>query len=142
MRECGIALCVGLLSACSTSTMSVKLLTDPEANNNSPLNVSIVYVYDDKKLLAQMKGLPAQQWFLTKQQLLSDNPDGLAAVTWQVIPNQSLVLQKVSYKTSKLIGVLVYAGYFGPGAHRAVLGEYQNLTILLNPKDLMVKNGS
>ena len=87
-----------------------------------------------------MKGMPAQQWFLTRQQLLSDNPDDLAAVTWEVIPNQSLVLKKVNYKTSKLIGVLVYAGYFGPGAHRAVLSQYDNLTILLNPNDLMAKN--
>ena len=126
-----------LLAACGSKNMAVEVMTAPGMNNNSPINVAIVFAYD-KDLMTKLKAMSASKWFSSEQQIKNDNPGEVATVDWQVIPDQSLVEKQITYTTSKLQGILVYANYTTSGDHRIVSKAEDAMTIIMNVKDFTV----
>jgi hypothetical protein len=133
---------VVLASSCGPSTeiMSVKLMTAPEMNNNSPVQVAMVFVYD-KTLLTKMKATPASKWFLQGQQMIGDNPDQLVATYWEVIPDQTFIEKQITYTSTKLEGIVIFANYQGKAGNRAVVKQSKNIVISLNKKKFSVGSG-
>jgi type VI secretion system protein len=142
-------ICISLLLGtvgCGTGSRSlfggdvaVRLDADPKINQNSPVPVELVVVYD-KDLLAKLAGMTAREWFQNREQIHKDHPgdDELVAMSWEIVPGQSLPPQTLSF-SSGARGGLVFADYFADGAHRARVDPHQDIKIHLQADDVAVE---
>jgi hypothetical protein len=143
------SLCASLLLAvlgCGTGSRSlfggdiaVRVDADLKINQDSPVPVELVIVYD-KDLLAQLAGMKAHDWFAGREQLRKDHPgdDDFVSLSWEVVPGQSLPPQTLSFGSGAR-GGFVFADYFSDGAHRARVDPHQSLRIHLQTDDVAVE---
>jgi type VI secretion system protein len=120
--------------------VTVKVYADPEINENSPVAVEMIVVYD-KALLETLLAKTAGEWFRDREQVFKDHPgekDLISLKRWEVVPGQSLQADDVSFGTGARGGI-VFADYFSEGAHRARFEPHQSLMIHLQDKDLALK---
>src|ERR1043166_2314528 len=80
-----VAVLIAVSAACSTGAkvrsmfgglLPMQVSVAPALNENAPVAVDLVVVYDAKVLDALLK-LPAAEWFTKKQQFVKDYPNGL-----------------------------------------------------------------
>jgi len=123
------------------SKLTVKVDVSPQANNNNPVALDLVLV-KDKKLFLELKKISAAEWFEKRNQYRLDYPKelGLSAGSWEWVPGQAVKIDPMSFK-EKYAGGLVFANYFTPGAHRAVIDPTKPVVITLGPDDLSVAVG-
>ena len=119
--------------------VAVRLDADPKINQDSPVPVELVVVYD-KDLLAKLAGMTARDWFQNRAQTRKDHPgeDDFVSMAWEIVPGQSMPPQTLSF-ASGARGGLVFADYFSDGAHRARVDPHQNLRIHLQADDVAVE---
>lgn len=119
--------------------VAVRVEADPEINQNSPVAVEMIVVYD-KDLLEALLAKTAREWFQSRAQVFKDHPGDkdFVSVTWEVVPGQSLPAQEVSFGTGARGGI-VFADYFSEGAHRARFDPHQDLRIHLQDKDFSLE---
>ena|SRR6476661_2636130 len=119
--------------------VAVRLDADPKINQDSPVPVELVVVYD-KDLLAKLAGMTARDWFQNREQTRKDHPgeDDFVSIAWEIVPGQSMPPQTLSF-ASGARGGLVFADYFSDGAHRARVDPHQNLRIHLQAEDVAVE---
>jgi type VI secretion system protein len=119
--------------------VAVRLDADPKINQDSPVPVELVVVYD-KDLLAKLAGMTARDWFQNREQTRKDHPgdDDFVSMAWEIVPGQSMPPQALSF-ASGARGGLVFADYFSDGAHRARVDPHQNLRIHLQAEDVAVE---
>lgn len=142
-----ILLLVLLLGACAKlppwrsffgGTCAVTVRVDPGINQNSPVPVEILLVYD-AALLKKVSGMSAQDWFTGREQFLRDNPPGKGYEDWywQWIPGQQVPDQYLSYRPL-IQGGVIFAGYYSPGMHRFQFLPFRDLAMELQATDLKV----
>lgn len=95
----------------------VTLSAATDANQNSPIAVDIVLVFEDD-MLTRLVELPAAKWFAVRADLRKTFPKSLSYRTWELVPGQTIQVPGESFGTPRVVGVLVYADYALPGAHR------------------------
>lgn len=95
----------------------VTLSAAPGANQNSPITVDVVLVFEDD-MLERLSELPATKWLGVREDLRKTFPKSLSYRTWELVPGQSIQVPGDSFGTPRVVGVLVYADYTTPGAHR------------------------
>ena len=95
----------------------VTLSAAPGANQNSPIAVDVVLVFEDD-MLERLVELPATKWFGVRADLRKTFPKSLSYRTWELVPGQTIQLLGESFGSPRVVGVLVYADYATPGAHR------------------------
>jgi len=119
--------------------VAVKVEAEPGINQDSPVPVELVIVFD-KDLLAQLTGMTARDWFQKREQIHKDHPgdEELLTLSWEVVPGQSLPESSLSFGSGAR-GGLVFADYFADGAHRARVDPHQNLKIRLLADDVAVE---
>jgi type VI secretion system protein len=119
--------------------VGVKVEAEPGINQDSPVPVELVVVFD-KDLLSQLTGMTARDWFQKREQIRKDHPgdDELVSMSWEVVPGQSLPEASLSFGSGAR-GGLVFADYFADGAHRARVDPHQNLKIRLLADDVAVE---
>ena len=119
--------------------IAVRVDADPKVNQDSPVPVELVIIYD-KDLLEKLAGVKAHDWFAGREQFRKDHPgDGdYASLIWEVVPGQSLPAQSLSF-ASGARGGFVFADYFADGAHRARVDPHQSLRIHLQAEDVAVE---
>lgn len=119
--------------------VSVQVAAEPAINQDSPVPVELVVVFD-KDLLAQLAGMTAHEWFQKRDQVHKDHPgeDDLITKSWEVVPGQTLSEESLSFGSGAR-GGLVFADYFSDGAHRARVDPHQNLKIRLLADDVAVE---
>jgi type VI secretion system protein len=119
--------------------VAVRLDADPKINQDSPVPVELVVVYD-KDLLAKLAGMTAREWFQNREQTRKDHPgeDDFVSIAWEIVPGQSMPPQTLSFASGARGGV-VFADYFSDGAHRARVDPHQNLRIHLQAEDVAVE---
>ena len=119
--------------------VAVRLDADPKINQDSPVPVELVVVYD-KDLLTKLAGMTAREWFQNREQTRKDHPgdEDFVAMGWEIVPGQSMPPQTFSF-ASGARGGLVFADYFSDGAHRARVDPHQNLRIHLQADDVAVE---
>jgi type VI secretion system protein len=119
--------------------VAVRLDADPKINQDSPVPVELVVVYD-KDLLAKLAGMTARDWFQNREQTRKDHPgeDDFVSMAWEIVPGQSMPPQALSFASGARGGV-VFADYFSDGAHRARVDPHQNLRIHLQAEDVAVE---
>jgi type VI secretion system protein len=118
--------------------LTITVDVSPEANNNNPVAVDLVLV-KDKKLFKELMKVTAAEWFEKREQFRLDYPKetGLSAGSWEWVPGQKVVVEPLPLKF-KTAGGLVFANYFTPGAHRAVIKPGKPFTLTLGAEDLTV----
>lgn len=95
----------------------VTLSAAPGANQNSPIAVDVVLVHEDD-MLKRLAELPAAKWFEVRTDLRKTFPKSLSYRTWELVPGQTIPVAGESFGSPRVVGVLIYADYATPGAHR------------------------
>ncbi|HKR00318.1 MAG TPA: hypothetical protein VJT09_06580 [Pyrinomonadaceae bacterium] len=136
----GLTACVPKAIRPATKLM-VKVDVSQQANNNNPVALDLVLV-KDKKLFLELKKISASEWFEKRGQYKLDYPKelGLGTGSWEWVPGQVVKIDPITFK-DKFTGGLVFANYFTPGAHRAVIDPTKPVVITLGPDDLAVTIG-
>ncbi|MFH1350710.1 MAG: hypothetical protein ABII26_07195 [Pseudomonadota bacterium] len=109
------------------------------ANNNSPVALELVLIYDEA-LLKELMKISAGEWFEKKDQFQRDYPGdtGFDSWQWEWVPGQNVALIKLPLKARAKAGI-VYVRYYGPGAFRARIDPHESIEIKLLEKEFIVK---
>ncbi len=126
--------------ASGNSKLDVKVHISPEANNNNPVAVDLVLV-KDKKLLAELMKMSANDWFEKRHQVELDYPKEtyLGAGRWEWVPGQQVKVDQVPVNLD-IVGGVVFARYFSPGSHRAAFDPRKGILITLSDDNLCVQS--
>jgi type VI secretion system protein len=118
--------------------MKVAVSVPPGINQNSPVPVEVILVYDSA-LLGQLNALTAEQWFAQREQFMKTRPpgQGYQSTLWVWVPGQAVREQAISYHPL-VHGGIVFAGYFSPGDHRIDILPFRDISIALGARDFTV----
>lgn len=128
------AACSGSLPRVKVDTLGINVAT--QANLNTPIAVDVVMARN-AQLFDTLLGLPAAKWFNERDQLQRDYPKDLSVQTYELVPGQQLPDQPFPFGGQRAAGVLVFADYQTPGAHRIRIdGGPAKALLLLGDQDL------
>lgn len=106
---------------------------DHNANQNTPIAVDLVVVYDEK-LLDKLEAMNAETWFQKRTQFLADNADMASSWSWEWVPGQVVEQISVPYRAGAQQFV-VFADYEpAPGVtsdYRAKVGPQYPFRLIL-----------
>ncbi|WP_434155569.1 type VI secretion protein [Pseudomonas sp. JZ134] len=139
-RTLAIFACILLSNGCSLFAEKVALdhITvdvDPRANNDTPIAIDFVATADSV-LEERLKGTTAAQWFEQRDQLQKDYPGQLNIWSLELVPGQFMALNDIPLKGQRSHGLLVFASYNTPGAHRLVLQKQSSIWLKLEGKGM------
>ena len=120
------------------SRIEVTVRVAPNANGGNPVALDLLLV-SDKELLKELQKMSAADWFETRAQFILDHPKEteLWVGRWEWVPGQVVRLDDVRV-ASEVKAAVVYANYFSPGEHRAVLDPHRDVKITLGENRLEV----
>lgn len=144
LPSCGPMLLAVLCAfGCSASQPRVKvealsINVVAQANLDTPIAVDAVLVRNPQ-LFETLLGLPSAKWFAQREQLLRDYPKDLSVVSYEVVPGQQITDSAFAFDGQRAAGVLVFADYQTPGAHRVRLdGGPSKAQLQLGDQDLQL----
>lgn len=108
-----------------------------DANEDSPVAVDLVFVYD-KKLLDTLLKTPAVDWFAKREQFIKDYGNALAVEKWEWVPGQQIEPISVSYRPGAR-RVVLFADYLSEGDHRATADPQEPFRLVLGARDFSVE---
>jgi type VI secretion system protein len=118
-----------------TTHVRLQVQVAPDANDNRPIPVDVVFAWDDE-MVAKLETLPAADWFKQKAQLQQDDPQeraisvrGWEWVPGQVVPDVELAVRPGARKW--LRAIFVFADYRTEGPHRIRLTPGASAVALL-----------
>jgi type VI secretion system protein len=116
--------------------MKVNIASD--ANNDNPVAFDLVLV-TDKMLLEELGKISASEWFENRNQYRLDYPEetGLSAGSWEWVPGQVVALEPITVKR-EIVGGVIFAHYFTPGEHRAVIDPRKSFTVTLGAEGFTI----
>jgi len=117
----------------------VKVDISENANNNSPIALDVLLVYDEA-LLAELIKMPSKEWFEKREQIKRDYPEGtgLDYWGWEWVPGQKVPVQSLPLKP-KAKGGIIFANYFCPGEHRFSIDPFKDFIIRLQEESFTVE---
>ena len=120
------------------SKIEVSVRVAPNANGGNPVALDLLLV-SDKELLKELQKLSAADWFEKRAQIILDHPkEGeLSVRRWEWVPGQVVELDDVRV-APEVRAAVVYANYFSPGEHRAVLDPHRDVRLTLGESKLEV----
>jgi hypothetical protein len=103
------------------SVLSVRVHVLPEANGGNPVALDLLLV-SDKNLLKELQKMTATDWFAKRNQIILDHPkEGQLVVRqWEWVPGQVIPPDRLKVPP-EIKAAVVFANYFNPGEHRAVI---------------------
>lgn len=117
--------------------LPMHVIVAPDANEDSPVAVDVVVVYD-RKMLDELLKLSAAQWFAAKAQFVADHDRRIAVQGWEWVPGQKVQPISIEYRPGAK-EVVVFADYHTDGAHRVVVQPQQPFRLLLAERDLVLE---
>lgn len=108
---------------------------EPRANNDTPVTVDFV-ASSDPQLFERLKATPASQWFEQRAQLARDYPKVLSVWTLEVVPGQFQEFKDNPLKGQPGSGLLLFASYNTPGAHRLLLEQQSSIWLRLGAREM------
>ena len=108
-----------------------------DANEDSPVAVDLVFVYD-KKLLDELLKIPASDWFARREQFVKDYGDALAVANWEWVPGQQIERISVPYRAGAR-RVVVFSDYVTDGDHRATADPQEPFRLVLGARNFSVE---
>ena len=131
-----------LLAGCSsvekppgTSLTDVSLISTKDVNTNTAITVDLVAVYD-KELFGKLKEMPSAAYFGSIDQMRRDNMSAVEIFRWEMVPGQILEGYEPQIAKDRTWGLIFFADYQTPGAHRAVVGQTDAARLVLGSKDI------
>ncbi len=119
--------------------MKVGLQAEVEANQNSPIAVAVLAVYD-KDLFKELSKLSAKEWFEQEEQRLKDNPDQTLFThkSWEILPLQRVREEWFPLRDEDGIRGIVFADYSGEGKFRMRFDPQARVLISLAKNDFAI----
>ena len=101
--------------------LDLRVHVSPRANGENPVALDVLLV-SDKDLLKELQKMSASDWFAKREQIILDHPkeEQLVVRRLELVPGQVVEPSLLVVKPEVRAGV-VFANYFNPGEHRAVL---------------------
>lgn len=116
-----------VLVGCSSSREKVRLdsLTldvAEQANDDTPIAVDFVLV-SDPDLFKLLSEVSARQWFSEREQYRRDYRELFSVWSLELVPGQFREVRDFPFSGHEAAGLLLFASYNTPGAHRLRLSE-------------------
>lgn len=129
-----------LLAGCSfraerVGLNSLTLDVAERANNDTPIAVDFVAIRDPA-LLQLLSGITASQWFSEREQYQRDYRQLFSVWSLELVPGQFRDVREFPFSGDKASGLLVFAGYNTPGAHRLRLNESGRVWIRFDSREM------
>lgn len=126
-------LALALVTACGGHPQALKVgvEAEPDANNNSPIAVAVLVVYD-RGVMRELSKLSAADWFEQAEQRQRDNPDmrDFDVVSWEIMPGQRIKDLTMQLQGREAEG-LVFADYLAEGEHRTRFNPVKQILVVL-----------
>jgi len=124
--------------ASGQSKLVMKVNIASDANDGNPVAFDLVLVTDEV-LLEELGKISASEWFEKRSQYRLDYPEetGLSAGSWEWVPGQHVRLEPFTVK-GEIVGGVLFANYFTPGEHRAVIDPRGDFLVNLGVEDFSV----
>ncbi|HXZ00144.1 MAG TPA: hypothetical protein VEI03_09100 [Stellaceae bacterium] len=117
---------------------SVEIEVAQGANQDSPIAIDIVYVYDPQ-LVTQLTQMTAHDWFLKRGQIRQAFPSGFDLTSFELVPGQKGPVETIPSASTDAIAAFVFADYAADGTHRARIDAIEHVLIALGDKDFVVQ---
>jgi type VI secretion system protein len=145
-RRVALALGFVVLGGCSLFGPKVdvdRLTLDvaSKANGDSPIAVDFIAV-NDPDLLKQLSALSARQWFSDREQYRRDHQQQLAVWSVELVPGQFMEARDFPLAGKPASGLLVFAGYNSPGAHRLRLEKQKQAWLRFDSREMRLLSGN
>jgi type VI secretion system protein len=129
-----------LLGGCSfraerVGLNSLTLDVAERANNDTPIAVDFVAIRDPA-LLKLLSGITASQWFSEREQYQRDYRQLFSFWSLELVPGQFRDVREFPFSGDKATGLLVFAGYNTPGAHRLRLNESGRVWLRFDSREM------
>lgn len=132
-----LAGCGSALPKIDVDTLAIAVTS--EANIDTPIAVDAVLIRSPQ-LLDALLALPSAKWFAQREQWLRDHPKDLSVISYEVVPGQQIAPAPFAFGGKRAAGVVIFAGYQTPGAHRVRLDTGpSNALLVLGDQDLSVQ---
>jgi hypothetical protein len=120
------------------SKIEVTVRVDANANGGNPVALDLLLV-SDKELLKELQKMSAGDWFEKRAQIILDHPKvgDLSVSRFEWVPGQVVHLDEVRV-APEVRAAIVFANYFNPGEHRAVLDPHKDVKLTLGENKLEV----
>ena len=112
---------------------TVSVTVAPTANDTTPIAIDLIAVRD-KALVDKLGALTAAEWFAQREQALRDHPTALGLTSWELVPGQTMRVERPQAEPAWAI--LVFANYASPGPHRLRVPDTRTLTLTAGEKDV------
>jgi type VI secretion system protein len=145
-RRFFITLLLVCLSGCSffgpkVDLDSLTLDVAPKANDDTPIAVDFIAV-NDPDLLKQLSGISASQWFAGREQYQRDYRQLMSVWGLELVPGQFIDRQPFPLGGKKAAGLLVFASYNTPGAHRLRLDDQSEAWLKFDSREMTLVNNT
>lgn len=117
--------------------LPIEVTVAPHANEDTPVAVDLVVVYNSK-LVDELLKLPAADWFARREQFLKDYPETLIVEKWEWVPGQQVEPISLAYRAGAK-RVLLFADYVTDGEHRAAIDPQKPFRLVLGDRDFAVE---
>ena len=114
---------------------SLTLDVAERANDDTPIAVDFVAVHDPD-LLKLLSEIPSRQWFAEREQYHRDYRQLFSVWSLELVPGQFRDVRNFPFSGDKAAGLLVFAGYNTPGAHRLRLGESGRVWLRFDSREM------
>ncbi len=109
-----------------------------DVNDSSPVTVHILIPYKEDVYNELLK-LSAEDYFAKVTQIKADNTGHLDIFEWDLVRSQRLDDIPIRPSRYSGAGIIVFASYTSPGAHRLTIGEEENVIIKLDNSDFSIE---
>ncbi|MFD2641692.1 hypothetical protein [Pseudomonas japonica] len=135
-----VLLGIAPMSGCSLfgSKVSVEGVTFDvalRANDDAPIAVDFIAV-NDVDLLAKLSGLTAKQWFASRDQYQRDFRQYLYVWGMELVPGQLIESSTFPLDGKPSVGLLAFANYQSPGAHRLRLEDQRSIRLKFDAREM------
>ncbi|KPN91133.1 type VI secretion protein [Pseudomonas nunensis] len=113
----------------------------PRANDDTPIAVDFIAV-NDPDLLKQLSGITARQWFTEREQYQRDYRQLMTVWGLELVPGQFIDKQPFPLGGKRAAGLLVFASYNTPGAHRLRLDDQSNAWLKFDSREMTLVGDS
>ena len=123
------------LFAAKVQLDSLTLDVASRANDNMPIAVDFIAV-QDPELLQLLSGINARQWFAEREQYRRDYRQRFSVWSLELVPGQLMEVWDFPLAGTPAAGLLVFAGYNSPGAHRLRVDEQERIWLRFDSRDM------